>query len=173
MATTYVRSLATGHKRISIMTAPPSNPEAATLAELNAGIGAACRIAASSKLGASDDNTVNDPALCDTVAADVPTTSKYDGQFDIFRYFDPATKNPETGVGDAVFQAMRKRGTTLYIAVRETLKESTEEWAATDPYQLYEVVTGTPQDVESDGFIKKSVKLYVQQAWEDGVVAAA
>ena len=175
MASTYVRSLASGHTKYSVMTAIPAATGAATLTELNAGIDAACRVAADSTLGASDDNTVNDPALCDTVSADVPTTSKYDGTWNIFRYFDPTTKNPEVGtagdIGDDLFAAMKTLGTTLYIAKRQTLKLSTEPWAADDPYELFEVITGTPQDGAGEGYIKKAVKLYVQREW-DGAVAA-
>lgn len=180
MATTYVRSLASGHTKYSVMTALPADPEAATLVELQAGIDAACRITADSTLGATADNTVSDPALCDTVAADVPTTSKYDGSWNIFRYFDPTTKNPETGVGaeigDGLFDAMKVIGTTLYVAKRQTLMLSTDDWTAADPYELFEVMTGTPQDgtgsgSSGDGYIKKTVALYVQRHW-NGVVPA-
>jgi len=182
MADTYVRSLASGHTKYAVLTSLPADPTAATLTELQAGIDAACRITADSTLGATDDNTVNDPALCDTVSADVPTTSKYDGTWNIFRYFDPTTKNPETGtggeIGDGLFSAMSELGTTLYVAKRQTLKLSTEDWAEDDPYELFEVMTGTPQDGAAggafggDGYIKKTVKLYVQRHW-DGVVATA
>lgn len=176
MADTTVRSLASGHTKYAILTVPPAAFSAALLTELTAGIDGACRMAADSTLGATDDNTVNDPALCDTVSADVPTTSKYEGTFNIFRYFDPTTKNPEVGVagdvGDALFDAMKALGTTLYVAKRQTLKLSTEDWAATDPYELFEVITGTPQDGAGEGYIKKTVKLYVQRHW-DGVVAGA
>lgn len=177
MADTFVQSLATGHTKYSVMSALPADPAAATLTELQAGIDAACRITADSTLGATDDNTINDPALCDTVAADVPTTSKYDGTFNIFRYFDPTTKNPETGVGaeigDGLFEAMKVLGTTLYIAKRQTLKLSTEAWAAEDPYELFQVTTGTPQDGTGDGYIKKTVKLYVQRHWDGEATAGA
>lgn len=171
--TTYVRSLASGHTKYAVLTALPADPTKATLTELQAGIDAACRITSDSTLGATDDNTVNDPALCDTVSADVPTTSKYDGTWNIFRYFDATTKNPETGVagdiGDGLFAAMKELGTTLYIAKRQTGKLSTDAWTADDPYELYEVMTGTPQDSDGEGYIKKSVKLYVQRKYDGAV----
>lgn len=178
MVDAYVRSLSTGKTKLSIMTSLPAAPEGALLTELTAGIDAGPRIISSDfMLGASDDNTVNEPSLADVVSADVPTTAKYDGAMSVFRYFDPATGKADTGVGadigDAVFQAMKLQGTTLYIARRDSMKLSNEPWAEGDEYELFEVITGTPQEGGQEGYLKKTVKLYVQHAWSGTVAAAA
>lgn len=175
--TAYVRSLSTGKTKLSIMSSLPAVPESATLVEFQAGIDAGCRIVQSDfALGASDDNTVNEPALCDVVSADVPTTAKYDGSVSVFRYFNPVTGKAETGtggdVGDAVFQAMKLQGTTLFIARRDSMKLSTDPWEDGDEYELFEVITGTPQEGGQEGYLKKTVKLYVQRAWS-GTVGGA
>ena len=54
----------------------------------------------------------------------------------------------------------------------DTSKKSTEAWAVGDEYELFEVVTGSPQQVEGEGYIKRPITLYVQRAWT-GVVGGA
>lgn len=177
-----VRSLAAGHTKITVFATEPGATDAAKKAlplSTFTGTGpidASCRIVASTfKLGATDDETVNEPALCDVVSADVPTQSKYDGQMDIFRYFNEDGQ-PDEGaggeIGDKLYAAASEMGTTLFIARRDTSKLATENWATGDPYKLFEVITGTPQESPQDGYIKTPVKLYVQRAW-DGVIASA
>ena len=177
-----IKSLAAGHTKLAIFATKPATTDAGmaaiTVTAMTATgvLDAACRIAMSDfKLGATDDNTVSDPALCDVVASDVPTTAKYDGQITPFRYFDLETGVPDTSgagqTGDQVFQALKVMGTTVWIARRDTSKLSTAPWVANDPYIIYECVTGTPQEVPQGGWIKNPIKLYVQRAW-DGVVAA-
>lgn len=176
------RALAAGKKKIAIMASKPTAANDAAMEALAASvftgsgvIDAACRIAQDGyKLGAKEDKTVTDSAVCEAVESEVPTFSQYEGSVTVFRYFDETGK-AETGVageiGDAVFQAMKKRGTTLWIAQRETSKKSTDAWGAGDEYDLYEVITGTPQQVDGDGYIKRTITLYVQRAWS-GVVAS-
>lgn len=175
------RSLAAGRTKLALMATAPASTDAELRAlPLTAFTGsgvidAACRIAQGDfKLGAKEDKTVSDPALCEEIESEVPTYAQYDGSITPFRYFDDKGQ-PEKGaageIGDAVFQAVKKMGTTLWIARRDTSKKSTEDWAPGDEYELFEVVTGTPQEVGKDGYLKRQVTLYVQRAWV-GVVAA-
>lgn len=175
------RSLAAGKTKIAIFATIPGTDDLTRKAlpvstfTGDGVIDAACRIAQSDfKLGAKEDKTVSDPALCEEIESEVPTFAQYEGAIAPFRYFDAEGK-AEVGksgeIGDAVFQAVKKMGTTLYIARRDTSKKSTDPWGAGDEYELFEVVTGTPQEVSKDGYQKRQVTLYVQRHW-DGVVAA-
>lgn len=181
MAGPYVRSLAAGHTKIAIFATKPGATDtlmAAIPIATITGTGvldAAPRILASDfKLGADDDDTVNEPALSEETAADVPTHGKLSGMITAFRYFS-SLGVPEVGsggdLGDAVFQAIKTKGTTLWIARRDTSKLSGDSWATGDPYEIYEVITGTPQQTPLEGYIKNPVKLFPQKRWV-GTVAA-
>lgn len=175
------KSLADGRIKISIMTAKPVDPYKTTVAELNAGIDAACRIVSTDyNLGATASETVNEKALCQEGNATTPTTSNYEGSFTVFRYFDPVTGKAESAatgpggdVGDAVFQALKMKGSRVWIAQRFTSKKSTDAWAAGDEIEVFEVVTDNPQSAGAEGYIKKKISLFVQDAWLNGEVATA
>ena len=176
-------ALAAGTTKLALFSSIPGASEAerkALPASVFTGTGvidAACRIAKSDfKLGAKEDKTVTDPALCDQVESEVPTFAQYEGSITPFRYFKDgkpeATGTPGGEIGDAVYQALKTMGTRLWIARRDTSKKSTEAWAVGDEYELFEVVTGSPQQVEGEGYIKRPITLYVQRAWT-GVVGGA
>jgi hypothetical protein len=63
---------------------------------------------------------------------------------------------------DALFQACKVRGTTLYIYVRKTDKLSTAAWATADEIYLGgSVITGTPKASDT-AYIKYEVPLFPQ-----------
>lgn len=174
------KSLAAGHTKLiladSALMAAAADKTALSLAtDLATTTDISCRIAQSDfKLGPSGANTVSDPALCDQVAADVPTTSKFDGNITPFRYFD-ATGKAETGaggdVGDAAFQAVSVMGATIWLLRRDTSKLSTDALEVGDEYQLFECVCDDYQETPQDGWIKHPTPLFVQNRWK-GVIAA-
>lgn len=171
------RSLAEGHKKVSIMAVKPANLAAPTVAELNAGIDASCRILESDfKLGPAGSDTVDEKSLCDIGTSETPTNQKFEGMLTVFRYFS-AGKAEVAGtggvVGDALFQALKVLGTEVYIAVRETSKLATDAWAATDEVDVFHVFTDAPQRGDGTGFIKRMIPLFVQgDSVINGTVAA-
>lgn len=172
------RSLAAGHTKLAIFATKPSGDLAALPVSAFTGPGvidAACRVAmADFSLGAVDSETFTDQALCEEVAAETPGSSKYEGNITPFRYFDSEGK-AEVGVageiGDALFQAVKEKGTTLWIGRRDTSKKSKEDWGQGEEYKLFEVITDEPKESSQEGYIKHPVKLFVQSVTR-GVVAA-
>lgn len=172
------RSLAAGRTKIILFAAKPTGDLSALPASAFTGSGAidaSCRVSREGfNLGATDSDSFSDPALCEEVAAETPGPSKYEGNLPVFRYFDAEGK-PETGaggeIGDALFQAVKEKGTTLWVARRDTSKKSSVAMGVGDEYEIYEVITDEPKEAPQEGYIKRSVKLFVQSRVK-GVVAA-
>ena len=161
------RSLADGHTKFTILTTKPANPAAPTVTELEAGIDASCRILQSDfSWSAADSDTVDEKALCVTGNAQSLGASNWEGSITPFRYFDPTGKADATE--DAVFAAIKVKGTTLWCYARETSKLATEAWAADDEIYLGgEVTTDTPKKPESTGYIKRPTRLVFQEGWDN------
>ena len=170
------KSLADGRVKLSIMSVKPADPLAPTVTELAAGIDAAMRILSSDfALGPTASDTVDEKPIGQEGNVKVLTTSNYEGNLTPFRYFD-GTGKAETGtggeVGDAVFQALKVKGSRVWIAKRFTSKKSTDAWAANDEVEVYEVVSDNSSDGEASGYIKKRCPISVEDAWLNGTVAA-
>jgi hypothetical protein len=169
------RSLADGHTKFTILTEEPVDPEAPTAAELNAGIDASCRILASDfTWGAGDSDKIAEKALCVENNANSLGASNFNGGITPFRYFDATTKNAHA-TEDAVFAAVKVKGTELWAYARRTAKKSTEAWAAADEIFLGgHVLTDEPQPPSDlGGYIKTRVPLEFQDGYPNIVVAAS
>jgi hypothetical protein len=151
--------LSDGRTRVSVLSVKPANVGAPTVAELTAGIYASPWIPKSVwKWSAGDPNTVNDTDLEKAFDVEVPTTDTYDLGFGAYRDFLPGGGFDSTG--DALFQLVKVKGTTIYVYARKTDKLSTTAWATGDEIYLGgAVVTGTPK-ASPDGYIKYEVPLY-------------
>lgn len=165
------KALADGRIKLTILTKKPADPKAPTVDELNAGINAACQILKSDyKLGATASDTISEAALCSVGNATTYGASNYEGSI------TPFVLKDETGKTDmeesTAYAALAVKGTTLWLVEREGPEESTD-YAAGDIVDVYEVVTDTPQKPgERSGWIKRTVPLGVQQAWENVEVAS-
>lgn len=167
------KSLADGHIKLAILTTAPANPAAPTVAELNAGINAACRILASDfAWSAGDSDKVAEKALCDVNNVNALGASNFSAGLTIFRFFN-ATTGVADPVEDALWTAMRAKGTTLYIYARETGKLETAPWAASDEIYLGgSVLTDLPQKPsDAGGYIKRRIPLEPQSMFPN--IAAA
>jgi len=168
-------SLADGRIKLSIMSVKPANPLSPTVTELEAGIDAAMRILSSDfKLGPTASDTVDEKPVGAEGNVKVLTTSNYEGNLTPFRYFD-GTGKAETGtggeIGDNVFQALKVKGSRVWIAKRFTSKKSTDAWASGDEVEVYEVVTDNAVAAEATGYIKFNTPVTVEDAWLNGTVA--
>jgi hypothetical protein len=168
------RSLADGHIKFIICTTKPDNPALPTVAELAAGIDASCNILASDfTWGATDSDKVAEKALCTINNANALGASNYNGGLTPFRYFDTSTKLVDA-TADAVFAALKVKGTTAWGYARKSAKLSTA--AVTVGDELYlgaEFATDSPQaPSDQGGWIKFRVPLEIQNAYEFITVAA-
>lgn len=170
------KSLADGHTKVALLSTKPADPKAPTLAELNAGIDASCRISSSDyNVAFAASETVDEKELCVEGAAVAFGPSNATIEFTPFRYFtDMGQPEPteEAEVGDSVFQATKVKGTRLWIYQRETSKKSTDPWAAEDECEGFEFLTDNPQQVDRTGYIKKRIVGAYQDAWPNCEVAA-
>jgi hypothetical protein len=156
-----MRMLSKGRTKVAVLTTKPADPAKPTVTELDAGIEASCKIPSSMwTWRAGDPTTETDSPLCVESDNEVPVADKYDTGFGVYREF--AAEGGFDPLEDALFEAVRVRGTTLWVYARKTDKLSKEAWAADDEIYLGgELLTGTPKNVEG-GFIKFEVPLFAQ-----------
>jgi hypothetical protein len=166
--------LADAKIKLSLLAVKPANPEAPTVAELTAGIDASCRILQGDfRLSATSSDTIEDRLLCAEGNATVWGASNYEGSMTPVRFFDPTNPGTFDPESDAVYQALKEKGTTLFVAQRFTGKKFDEPWAAGDEVKIFEVLTDNPQQPsELTGYIKQVVPLGVNNAWTGNVAAA-
>lgn len=168
------KSLADGHVKIAVLTTKPANVQVPTVAELNAGINAACRILASDwNWTPTDSDKVNEKAVCDVNNVNALGASNFTTGMTIFRYF-----NAGTGVADptedSLFTATKVKGTSLWIYARETGKLEGAAWAAADEISLGgEVLTDASQNPQNaGGYIKRRIPLEPQSMFPNIAVGA-
>lgn len=168
-----VKTLADGHIKLAVLTSAPANPAAPTTTELNAGIDASAKVLISDfTWGASDSDKVAERALTDINNVNAIAASNFSAGLSIWRYF-----NASTGVADptddALWTAVKTKGSTLYIYARQTGKLATAAWASADEIYLGgSVITDNPQlPSDMDGFIKRRIPLEPQQMYPNISVA--
>lgn len=167
------RVLADGKTKLTVVTTAPANPAAPTATELNAGIDLSCDILSSDFTWTpTASDTVDEKALCATGNSTVFGSSNYDLGLTLWRQFDPTTGAPDTA-SEPGWAALKEKGTTVWAYARETGKDSTEGWAASDEIYLGgEVVTDLPTRTDGTGFIKRRIVLGAQRMYDNITVAA-
>ena len=168
------RSLADGHIKVAVLTTKPTDPSAPTPTELAAGIDAGCAILASDfNFGPTDSDKIAEKALCTVNNANAMGASNGQAAMTIFRYFDDTTKN-SAATEDALWAALKVKGTTVWIYARETAKLSTEAWADTDEiYYGAEVLTDDLQRPQNaGGYIKSRAPMEVQVGYPNILATA-
>lgn len=171
----YPRTLAEKRIALRIFAVAPKDRNRITLSEWNAGLDASCRIAAGDfRLSPTGSTTVNDGALCEGAEVQVPGASQYEGSMTPFRIFDVDKPGRADTLGDTVFQALKTKGSTVFIGKRHSNKMYDAAAEAGDEIELYEVITDNRQDPSdvNAGYIKKVIPLMVQNAWLDAVIVA-
>lgn len=165
-------TLADGRLRVRFLTTAPAEPGAVTATEANAGEKLECRILKSDfRLSATASDTVADTVLCSEGNATTFGASNYEGSVTVLRYLD-GTGAAEVD-NDIAWELLKEKGTTGYVVVSEG-KHHEEDFVDGDEYDLFEVVTDTPQmPTDRGGFIKRTVPLGVQRAWLNRTIAAA
>lgn len=165
------RALSDGTVKLTLLTTKPADPYAPTTTELSAGTDISCSVLSSDfALGPTDSDKIAEKPLCTEGNANALGPSNYAANITLFRYFDTGVaEDPE----DDAYQAMKTKGTEVYLVMRQTDKKSTAAWAATDECEVYYAITDNPQKpTDAGGYIKRRVPLEIQDAWLDGTVAA-
>lgn len=168
------KTLADGRIKLVLLSAKPANMKAPTLTELAAGKDISCRITkADYRLSATGSETVDGTALCDEATVNVFGASNYEGTIAPFRYYNPSKMGQADPDGDFAFQALKEKGTTLWLVERNTGKKHEEDLEAGDEVSVYEAVTDNWQKPsDSGGFQRRIVPLSITKAELNGTVAA-
>jgi hypothetical protein len=166
------KSLAEGHRKVAVLTTAPSNPNAPTTTELNAGIDASGKILASDFVfGMTDSDKIQEKSLVDVNNINALGSSNAQAGMTIFRSYDTSTGAPDATT-DALFTATKTKGTTLYMYERLTGKLAAAAWASGDQIFGMTVLTDEPQEPsDNGGYIKKRIPLEPQAI--QGIVAVA
>lgn len=168
-----VKSLADGHTKLAVLAIAPADPTALTVADLTAALDASCRIAKNGySLGPTASETFADPALCEDVNSNVWGASNFEASIPVFRYFDDTTQLLDEA-GDEVYQALKEKGTEVWLVERESLKKSTDPWEVGDVVNVYRVLLDNPQKAtDRTGYIKNVIAPAVQAGYLDVTLAA-
>lgn len=169
-----VKTLADGNTKVTLLAARPTDKNAIGLPALT-GAGAkdvSCQILSSDfDYGPTGSSAVDEKGLCAEGNGQAPGLSNFSGGMTVFRYWDEATGLADLE-DDFLWEAAKEKGTTLYLAVRDSYKKSSEPWDEDDEYRYFEVITDDPQRGTREGFIKYRIALMHQDAALDKKVVA-
>jgi len=164
--------LADGKTKVTILPKAPADPKAITLEELTAGIEASCAIVAGDyNVGAATSESVDEKALCQEGNASTWGASNGTIEFTLFLNYDDEHKLDLTSDAGKAYEAVKFKGTEVYLVQRETSKASTEDWAAGDEYEYFHGIADNPQHVDRTGYVKRKVTAAFQDMELHGVVA--
>ena len=168
-----MKSLADGKKKITLLTTKPVNEESPTVVELNAGEDISCNVLDSDFNWTNTDSaTFDEKPACAKGQVLALGASNYDLAATFIREYLEAGGADIAGL-DAGYQAVKTKGSVVWIYVRETEKDSDEDWEAADEIYLGgKVQSDAPARVNNDGNIKRRVKFLPQRMFEDIAVAA-
>lgn len=163
---------ADGKKKFTLLLTKPAAAKA-TAAELNAGKDISCAVLDSD---ANWTNTAsdrfNEKPACTTGNSMALGASNYDTALTFLREYLSAGGIDTAGL-DAGYQAIKTKGTTVWIYLRETDKLSTAPWAVGDEIHLGgEVISDAPMRVNNDGNVKRRIEFLPQNMISETLVTA-
>lgn len=163
---------ADGKKKFTLLLTKPA-ARIPKITELNAGQDISCAVLDSD---ANFTNTAsdrfNEKASCQKGNSQALGASNYDTALTFLREYLDAGGPDSTG-DDLGYQSVKTKGTTVWIYLRETDKDSTEDWAAGDEIHLGgEVVSDAPMRVNNDGNIKRRIEFLPQNMISEELVTA-
>lgn len=166
-----MKALADGKIKIAVLTAEPVNPKLPTKTELDAGIDASLNVLLSDFTWTNAASATFDEKPVGRKGQSMALgISNYDVGMTFIREFLEAGGADAAG-DDAAYQAVRVKGSTVWIYVRETEKDSDEPWEVGDEIYLGgEVQSDSPTRVNSDGDLKRRVAFVPRGLHENIVV---
>lgn len=168
-----MKRLADGKKKITLLTEAPVDEDSPTALELNAGIDISCNVLDSDFNWTNTDSaTFDEKPACAKGQVLALGASNYDLAASFVREYLEAGGADVAGL-DAGYQAVKTKGSVVWIYVRETEKDSDVDWAAADEIYLGgRVQSDAPARVNNDGNLKRRIKFLPQRMFEDIAVAA-
>lgn len=163
---------ADGKKKFTLLLTKPAGAIPTAL-ELNAGqdISAAVLDSDANWTPTASDRFNEKPASTKGNSAALGA-SNFDTALTFLREFLDAG-GPDAVGDDKGYQAVKTKGTTVWIYLRETDADSTEDWAAGDEIHLGgEVVSDAPMRVNNDGNIKRRIEFLPQVMISEVLVTA-
>ncbi|ALE91819.1 hypothetical protein AOC05_04940 [Arthrobacter alpinus] len=149
-----------------------ANYHAPTVTELTAGIDLSCLItAADYALGATGDDSIADPAMCDSTNSSVPGRTTFEAAMNFFRFTDT--------LDDVAWTTFSGKGIHGYLVERlghaVGVKAHEVTWKAADKVSVYEVITNTPQKLSPStaGYVKFRQVFSPQSNIDERAVVAA
>lgn len=165
---------ADGKKKFTLLLAKPAAASGIpTAAELNAGKDISCAVLDSD---ANWTNTAsdrfNEKPACIQGNSQALGAANYDTALTFLREY-LGGGGPDTAALDSGYQAVKTRGTTVWIYMRETDKLSTANWAVGDEIHLGgEVISDAPTRPNNDGNIKRRIEFLPQNMISEKLVVA-
>lgn len=131
-----------------------------TATELNAGLDIQCLVAMNNfSLGATGENTIDDPALCSGSNDQAPGKTTYEAQMEFYRF--------DQDEEDIAYTTFADKGIGGYL-VRRIGKDHRDPYVAGDKVAVYQVITGTPRPLSpSGGYEKFMLAFYPQGSGTD------
>lgn len=153
---------ADGKKKFTLLLTKPA-ARIPTAAELNAGQDISCAVLDSD---ANWTNTAsdrfNEKAACTKGNSQALGASNYDTALTFLREYLDAGGPDATGE-DLGYQSVKTKGSNVRIYLRETDKDSTEDWSSGDEIHLGgEVQSDAPMRVNNDGNLKRRIEFLPQ-----------
>ena len=163
---------ADGKKKFTLLLTKPAATKP-TAAELNAGKDISCAVLDSdANWTNSASDRFNEKPACTSGNSMALGASNYDTALTFLREFLEGGGTDTAGL-DAGFQAVKTKGTTVWIYLRETDKLSTALWAIGDEIHLGgEVVSDAPMRVNNDGNLKRRIEFLPQNMISETLVTA-
>lgn len=163
---------ADGKKKFTLLLVKPAAAKP-TAAELNAGKDISCAVLDSD---ANWTNTAsdrfNEKPACTMGNSMALGASNYDTALTFLREYLSAGGIDTAGL-DAGYQAVKTKGTTVWIYLRETDKASTAAWAVGDEIHLGgEVISDAAMRVNNDGNLKRRIEFLPQNMISETLVTA-
>lgn len=158
-----------------LATVPAGGLEDLTAAELNAALDVSCRLAKDGTyFRAAASENITEAAICEPASTQALGPSNYEAQANVFRYFSETTTGSPDPSGDALFAALRQKGSTGVFVTRLVNKKWDEPWAQGDEYSAFQVESDNwiQQEDTSAGYVKATVPLIVKDGELNGIVVA-
>lgn len=159
-----MKSSADGKKKWAMLTEKPAAASGIPNEdELNAGIDFSCVVLESDIAWTpTASDTFNEKTSCQVGNSSAFGASNYDTALTFMREYLEAG-GPDTLAGDKAYEAVRVKGSEVWIYMRESDKLSTEPWEAGDIIDLGgRVRSDNPARVNNDGDIKRRVQFAPQ-----------
>jgi len=167
---------ADGKKKFTLLTvAPAAANRIPTVTELEAGQDISCAVLDSdANWTHTASDRFNEKPACTKGNSQALGASNYDTALTFLREYLEAGGGADVTGADLGYQAVKTKGTTVWIYLRESDKDSGEAWAAEDIIDLGgEVVSDAPMRVNNDGNIKRRIEFLPQNMVSDVKVGAA